>query len=150
MDFRVITDNSRYGVRVTAIIVKDNKLLTYKVKNQNHLVGGAIEVGESSYNAVFREVKEELGVECLVKDLMFVVENRFYYYDELHHMIEFHYKVELLESPPSYTVDENSFECEWLSIENLSNYDLRPKFIKKELQKWNGTVKHINIDLEKE
>ena len=68
MDFRVIGDTYRYGVRVTAIVVRDGKLLTYKVEDQNHLVGGAILVGEASRTAVAREVKEELGVDCEVED----------------------------------------------------------------------------------
>ena len=75
MDFRVVGDTYRYGVRVTAIVVRDGKLLTYKVEDQNHLVGGAILVGEASRKAVAREVKEELGVDCEVEELMFVVEN---------------------------------------------------------------------------
>ena len=56
VDFRVIGDTYRYGVRVSAIVVKDGKLLTYKVEGQNHLVGGAILVGEASRKAVAREV----------------------------------------------------------------------------------------------
>lgn len=147
MDFRVISENSRYGVRVSAIILKDDKLLTYQVENQNHLVGGAIKVGESSANAVMREVKEELGLECEVQDLMFVVENRFDYKGELHHMIEFHYKIKLLGETPNTTIDENKFQCEWISLIELSHYDIRPKFLKTELQNWKGCVRHIDIDM---
>lgn len=148
MDFRVIAENSRYGVRVSAIIIKNRKLLTYKVEDQNHLVGGAIEVGELSENAVIREVKEELGTECKVNNLMFVVENVFDYKGELHHMIEFHYKVEILGELPVTTLDENEFELEWISLEELQNYDLRPKFLKDKLQGWNGSLQHINIAFE--
>ena len=110
MDFRVIGDTYRYGVRVTAIVVRDGKLLTYKVEDQNHLVGGAILVGEASRKAVAREVKEELGVDCEVEELMFVVENRFNYKGELHHMIEFNYKVTLLAEVPSHTLDEGNYK----------------------------------------
>lgn len=147
MDFRVIADSYRYGVRVAAIIIKDGKLLTYKVENQNHLVGGAIKVGEASDEAVYREVKEELGLDCVVKDLMFIVENRFDYKGELHHMVEFHYKVEILGNVPIISLDEYALECEWISLSDLSYYDLRPKFLKDELQKWNGNIKHIDIAL---
>ena len=70
MDFRVIGDTYRYGVRVSAIVVKDGKLLTYKVEDQNHLVGGAILVGEASRKAVAREVKEELGVDVSDQDFL--------------------------------------------------------------------------------
>lgn len=147
MDFRVIAENYRYGVRVTAIILQDNQLLTYKVGNQRHLVGGAIQLGETSSAAVLREVKEELGVDCQVQELMFVVENRFDYQDELHHMIEFHYKVKLLGAIPKYTLDEVPYECEWLALENLSVYDVRPKFLKEELLKSATSVRHIVIEI---
>ena len=137
MDFRVIGDTYRYGVRVSAIVVKDGKLLTYKVEDQNHLVGGAILVGEASRKAVAREVKEELGVDCEVEELMFVVENRFDYKGELHHMIEFH------------TLDEGKYECEWIDLQRLSEYDIRPQYLTRELPLWKAGIKQIDIGFEK-
>lgn len=149
MDFRTITENGRYGVRVSAIVIQDGQLLTYKVADgQNHLIGGAIKIGESSHDAIMREVKEELGLESVVTDLMFVVENCFDYCGELHHMIEFHYKVNLLGVVPKTTVDEESFVCEWLPLENLSEYDVRPHYLQKELLYWKGSVKHIVLPSE--
>ena len=147
VDFRVIGDTYRYGVRVSAIVVKDGKLLTYKVEGQNHLVGGAILVGEASHKAVAREVKEELGVDCEVEELMFVVENRFDYKGELHNMIEFHYKVTLLEEVPSHTLDEGKCECEWIDLQRLSEYDIRPQYLIKELPLWKAGIKQIDISL---
>ena len=148
MDFRVIGDTYRYGVRVTAIVVRDGKLLAYKVEDQNHLVGGAILVGEASRKAVAREVKEELGVDCEVEELMFVVENRFDYKGELHHMIEFHYKVTLLGEVPSHTLDEGKYECEWIDLQRLNEYDIRPQYLIKELPLWKSGIKQIEIGLE--
>ena len=142
MDFRVIGDTYRYGVRVSAIVVKDGKLLTYKVEDQNHLVG------EASRKAVAREVKEELGVDCEVEELMFVVENRFDYKGELHHMIEFHYKVTLLGEVPSHTLDEGKYECEWIDLQRLSEYDIRPQYLTRELPLWKAGIKQIDIGLE--
>lgn len=147
MDFRTITENGRYGVRVTAIVMRDDALLTYKVDDQNHLVGGAISVGESTQAAVIREVNEELGLECDVKDLMFIVENRFDFEDELHHMIEFHYKVEIFGEVPEKILDGVPYECEWISLSKLNNFDIRPTFLKEKLEKWDGHIQHINVNL---
>lgn len=147
MDFRVIGDTYRYGVRVSAIVMREDKLLTYKVEDQNHLVGGAILVGEASRKAVAREVKEELGVDCEVEELMFVVENRFDYKGELHHMIEFHYKVTLLGEVPSHTLDEGKYECEWIDLQRLNEYDIRPQYLIKELPLWKVGIKQIDIGL---
>lgn len=143
MDFRVIDKKLRYGVRVSAIIIKDGKLLTYRYEGQNHIVGGAIRVGELTEDAVKREVKEELGVDCVVKDLMYVVENRFDFEDEFHHMIEFHYKVEIKEEIPPKLIDEVGYECEWIGLENLSEYDIRPRYLKTHLLNWKKEIVHI-------
>lgn len=148
MDFRTITEQGRHGVRVTAIILREASLLTYKVDDQYHLVGGAIHVGESTYEALLREVKEELGLTCNVKDLMFVVENRFDYKGEQHHMIEFHYGVELLGDPPLQVLDNGkSYTCVWLPLNKLETFDLKPSFLKKELAKWSGHMQHMDISL---
>ena len=147
MDFRVIGDTYRYGVRVSAIVMREDKLLTYKVEDQNHLVGGAILVGEVSHKAVAKEVKEELGVDCEVEELVFVVENRFDYKGELHHMIEFHYKVTLLGEVPSHTLDEGKYECEWIDLQRLSEHDIRPQYLIKELPLWKAGIKQIDISL---
>lgn len=148
MDFRTITDNGRYGVRVTGLIIRNNQLLSYKVDDQYHLVGGALTVGESSYKAIIREVKEELGLDCKVCDLMFIVENKFDYQGELHHMIEFHYKIDISGETPDYILDGEPYKCEWLPLDSLHLFDLRPKFLKTELPKWNGGIHHITISLD--
>ena len=110
-------------------------------------MGGAILVGEASRKAVAREVKEELGVDCEVEELMFVVENRFDYKGELHHMIEFHYKVALLGEVPSHTLDEGKYECEWIDLQSLNEYDIRPQYLIKELPLWKAGIKQIDISL---
>lgn len=149
MDFRVIGKSYRYGVRVTAIIIRDGKLLTYKVDGQNHLVGGAIKVGEATADAIVREVKEELGLSCEVKSLMYIVENRFDYQGELHHMVEFHYLVDFHGQVPTHTCDQEGFECQWLELDKLSNFDLRPKFLKDQLKHWSGQEVHVELPYEK-
>lgn len=146
MDFRTITHTHRYGVRVTALIIRDNQLLTYRCDEQNHLVGGAIEVGESTHDAVCREVKEELGLNCRVNALMFVVENRFDYKGELHHMVEFHYRVELDGEPPCNTLDDGKYCCQWLPLDHLEHYDLRPRFLKTALLNWQNNIEHVVVD----
>lgn len=146
MDFRVIGEEFRFGVRVTAIIRRQGKLLTYKYKDQFHLVGGAIKVGESSREAIVREVEEELGLACQVGALMFVVENRFNFEGELHHMVEFHYEVNLLGDPPKATLDEGDYECQWLNLESIRDMDIRPTYLKEKLVTWQDQIEHVEID----
>lgn len=63
MDFRTRVDNQIFGVRASALIIKDGKIfLTKDAKGCYYTIGGAIAVNETAQDAVVREVKEELGL----------------------------------------------------------------------------------------
>ena len=99
-DFRTKVGNTVFGVRATALIVQNGKLLVTKDKGKYYTIGGAIQVNEKTEDAVVREVKEELGVEAQAGQLAFVVENCFEQDGVSYHNIEFHYLVNLLEDAP--------------------------------------------------
>ena len=61
-DFRTKVGNTVFGVRATALIVQNRKLLVTKEKGKYYTIGGAIQVNESTEDAVVREVREELGL----------------------------------------------------------------------------------------
>ena len=74
-DFRTKIDSTVFGVRATALIVKDNRLFVIEDEDGCYTIGGAIQVNETTGDAVVREVKEELGVTSKAGPLAFVVEN---------------------------------------------------------------------------
>ena len=96
-DFRTKVGNTVFGVRATALIVEEGKLLVVEDEDGFYTIGGAIQVGERTEEAVIREVKEELGVKAQARQIAFVVENRFEQAGIHFHNIEFHYLVDLLE-----------------------------------------------------
>ena len=61
-DFRTKVGNTVFGVRATALILQNGKILVTKDKGKHYTIGGAIQVNESTEDAVVREVREELGV----------------------------------------------------------------------------------------
>ena len=63
-DFRTKVGNMVFGVRATALILQNRKLLVTKDKGKYYTIGGAIQVNERTEDAVVREVKEELGVKA--------------------------------------------------------------------------------------
>ena len=75
-DFRTKVGATVFGVRATALILQNRKLLVTKDKGKYYTIGGAIQVNESTEDAVVREVREELGVRAQAGQLAFVVENR--------------------------------------------------------------------------
>ncbi|NQG97090.1 NUDIX domain-containing protein [Streptococcus suis] len=145
MDFRTRIDNQIFGVRASALIIKDGKIfLTKDNKGRYYSIGGAIAVNETAQDAAVREVKEELGIDSRVNQLAFVVENQFIHEDRDFHNIEFHFIVEPIGEMPEEMIEGKLKQpCEWIELDNLVNLDVVPAFLAEELLIWNGQVKHI-------
>ena len=146
-DFRTKLDNTVFGVRATALIVEEGKLLVVEDEDGFYTIGGAIQVGERTEEAVIREVKEELGVKAQAGQLAFVVENHFEQAGVHFHNIEFHYFVDLLERAPlTMQEDEKTQPCEWIDLDELQNIQLVPAFLKTALPAWDGQLRHIHLE----
>ncbi|HEM4686068.1 TPA: NUDIX domain-containing protein [Streptococcus suis] len=145
MDFRTRINNQIFGVRATALLIKDGKVfLTKDDKGRYYTIGGAIAVNEVAADAVVREVKEELGVDSCVNQLAFVVENQFTHEGIDFHNIEFHFIVEPIGEMPKEMIEGKLKQpCEWIALDNLVNLDVVPAFLTQELPNWSGQVKHI-------
>ncbi len=145
MDFRTITDRRSFGVRATALLVRDNQIYLAKSPSGSYYpLGGAILVGETTEEAVKREVMEEIGIDVAVKELAFVVENQFVIDEKAFHQIEFHYILEPLEEPKSHMEEWGGRRsCEWIPISQLETIELQPSFLKTALTNWQGGVQHI-------
>ncbi|HFR4576620.1 TPA: NUDIX hydrolase [Streptococcus suis] len=151
MDFRTRVDNQIFGVRATALIIKDGKIfLTKDSKGCYYTIGGAIEVNEVAADAAVREVKEELGIYSRVNQLAFVVENQFTHEGIDFHNIEFHFIVEPIGEMPEKMIEGKLKQpCEWIALDKLVNLDVVPVFLAEELPNWDGQVKHIMNTKEK-
>ena len=146
-DFRTKVGNTVFGVRVTALIVEEGKLLVVEDEDGFYTIGGAIQVGERTEEAVIREVKEELGVKAQARQLAFVVENRFEQAGVHFHNIEFHYLVDLLEDAPlTMQEDERQLPCRWIALNQLHTVPLKPGFLKTVLPEWDGQLRHIHFE----
>ncbi len=146
-DFRTKVENTVFGVRATALILQNRKLLVTKDKDKYYTIGGAIQVNERTEEAVVREVREELGVASKAVQLAFVVENRFEQDGVNYHNIEFHYLVNLLEDAPlTMQEDEKMQPCEWIDLDKLEGIQLVPAFLKTALPNWDRQLRHIHLN----
>ena len=146
-DFRIKVENTVFGVRATALIVQNHKLLVTKDKDKYYTIGGAIQVNERTEDAVVREVREELGVASKAVQLAFIVENRFEQAGVHYHNIEFHYLVDLLEDAPlTMQEDAKPLPCRWLALDDLYTVNLKPAFLKTALPDWDGQLRHIHLN----
>lgn len=91
-----------------------------------YLPGGHVEFDESAAEALAREMLEETGTPCTVGDLLLSTENRF-----TSHKGKRHHEITLVFSA-AVPVDakvrslESDLTFEWIRIEDLDRYDLRP------------------------
>jgi len=70
--------NKKISIRVAGILIKNNKILLiqHKKKKQKYWLapGGNLEYGENIHTCLKREFKEELSLEILIQDFLFLVE----------------------------------------------------------------------------
>ena len=83
-----------------ALIEKEDKYLVFKAKDNKNIkefyrsLGGGIEFGETSEQALKREIKEEINTEIINLKLIKVIENIFEYDGLNMHEIVFIYKAD--------------------------------------------------------
>lgn len=96
-------------------------------------IGGGIEYGESSRDAVVRELREELGVEVENLQLLGVLENIFIYEGRQGHEIVFVFDAEFVnkslyeqEEIDGYEQEANiKFKAKWFSLDEIENGNSR-------------------------
>ena len=76
-DIQIIDDGTAFNYRVSGAVIKDNKILLNRLKNDNFwiFVGGKLVFGENSEKAIIREYFEETGANIGVERLAACVEN---------------------------------------------------------------------------
>jgi 8-oxo-dGTP diphosphatase len=125
-----------------ASIVKENKVLVaHAIGNKNtFLPGGHIEFGESAKDALIRELEEELGVSCVVRDFLGLVEHKWLNKGILNCEINQVFKIQSNElqisaNPKSM---ESHIEFFWRGADELE--DLQPYPLRKAIKNYlNGS-----------
>jgi len=161
---------ARFSTRAVAVIVHrdERRVLVSRatIDDSWALPGGRIEIGETSSEAVRREMREELDVEVEVGRLLWVTEEFFEFAGLAWHGIAFYYLVRLPNDSPIYDREESSgieefveniFVPEhlraevnrlemifcWHDRERLHELTLYPRFLQDRLRLLPGTTEHI-------
>lgn len=122
------------NIRPNALVIikKDDNLLIQKGLDSKtdrvfcRLLGGGIEFGESSSEALKREISEELGATILNEKLLCISENIFEFNGQTGHEITFLYSGDLLEEElygqkTIKIADKDNRHAEWVSIDEVKN-----------------------------
>lgn len=130
-----------FHYRVVGVIVKDNKYLIQNIGGKDYYVlpGGHVRVGETSEEALIREVKEELEIDILKKDFrLFCYHENIYEKDNrVEHWIEQYYIINAKLEKDSWSFVENDIDgfktlnYSFVTKEELEKIDLKPLSVKK-------------------
>ncbi len=143
------------NIRVGGIIMRDGRLLMVGNERSDYLysVGGRIKFGETTEEAIVREVLEETGVKMEIDRLGFVHENYFYgdaptNLGKLIYEISFFFYMKVPRDfepiNESFTEDQSMEHLKWVSLdEDIKMY---PTFFRTELQNPTDTVKYFVSD----
>lgn len=154
MDIDVKMDTGEFKYRVVGILFDDqNRVLMQMVQDNPFycLPGGRVELGESSIEAVRRELEEELGFDVKVEKPLFLLENFFKRSSGKDvHEIGIFFKVTSLVAPKEdWEIVENdkgvlkTLRYKWATLDELKNEDLRPAFLKEKLLNLNENFEQI-------
>lgn len=140
-DCAFINENYRFRYRTGGIIIKDDKMLFAKCskKNYYYMIGGAVNLGETSLNCIEREIFEETGLKTEVEKLSVICENFFKEknseIDEcIHHIIEFYYSMKIIDFNSLKMISDNGNELIWISIKDIQNSNIKPNFIRNRIK----------------
>ena len=136
----VSESNISFHYRVRGILKQDDKFLIMCVDDAGyyHLPGGHVEVGESSEQAIKREIKEEIGIEVNINKLICVNEQFFAKGNINCHELVFYFMVNAKDKTKVEDVtrienDKGKIcknEIRWVTAEELKYIDLKPRIIK--------------------
>lgn len=119
-----------------ALIIKEGKMLAIKLDDNGDVFyimpGGGQESEEQLSDAVYREVSEELGIEIIPKDLVFVIEG---IHGERFHRVDLVFLCEYVGEIPDAVLhgDTNQTGYDWLDIENLISQPLYPSKLRRQI-----------------
>ncbi|HHT7189012.1 TPA: NUDIX hydrolase [Bacillus cereus] len=119
-------------VRVTGILIEDEKVLLVKQKVANRnwsLPGGRVENGEMLEEAMIREMREETGLEVNIQKLLYVCDKP----DTRPSLLHITFLLERIEGEirlPSNEFDHNPIhDVQMVPIKDLSYYGFSETFI---------------------
>lgn len=139
--------------RVSAVIRNRDKILVHHSAKIDHctLIGGRIQEGEDSIEALKREVKEEIGFDTQYVCPIAIVENFYDAKDRYYHEILFVHELKFIDKSvynlesyePAEIEKKDVLKFKWIRLSDDNEYKFVPKMLKKLLTEGGGKFQHI-------
>jgi ADP-ribose pyrophosphatase len=146
------TDACTFNYRVGAIITNGDKILLASNNRDSHFytVGGRVQLGETSEQALKREICEELGSDCNIAKLAAIHENFFEEHGVTYHEIALFYLVELpnyIDITREHPTNGGLLEkFQWFDIDKTDSMTVYPTFLKTDLPTLGEQFLHFVTD----
>lgn len=159
MDAAINTSEGRLKLRVSGIIIHDNKILLEEYDGDTlFFPGGTVNFYETSEDAIKRELLEEVDKEFVIDGLVSI--NEEYYYNAKNsktHCINFYYKMKFKNPNDADSIDmdrvenDHGYMCQhhykWIDLSDLKNVDLVPVKMKEQIIDNNICTHNVINDL---
>ena len=114
-------------IRAAALAVRDDRILLARHRKGGReyylLPGGGVEEGELARDTLVRELREEAGVDCEIRDLRYVVETRSP--DGGRHVLQLVFETGISGEIGAST-DPRVAGCAWHAVEDLRRLKIHP------------------------
>ena len=150
MEIKFEQDGLKFNVRSSCIIKDKNHkqvLLSDMRGVKTHkayiLPGGRLDVLENSKEAIIREIQEELGVDInpVLVSVEEIIEKSTNF-----HMLEFIYYAEIDNFSLIKTLDDGWDKFKIVDLNEIDNYDIRPKTVKELIKQEKYDIINHNIN----
>lgn len=155
-DISIMVGEHLLNFRVSAVIKKGDKILVHHTIGSEHftLPGGRVKEGESSIEAIKREIKEELNIETEYIRAVSIIENFFEMKGKQYHEIlmthELKFKEEEIYNKESYEPAEidkkDKLEFFWIKVKDIEQMNFVPNAMKEILKNESNEFVHIIND----
>lgn len=139
-DVSFVRGNSLFRLRAAAVILRGDSVLMMGNDTVPYLysIGGAVHLGETTEDAVRREVLEETGLQLSVDRLLAVHQNFFVDKDlggEAWHELAFYYLMKAPDTLPDVDTHSDSMigakeHSIWVPLDRFGEYNAYPRFFK--------------------
>lgn len=150
MDIRTFFNETKFDIRSCGILKKEDKVLISNEEDGSQtLPGGAIKIGETTEQAVVRELLEETNLHVKVERLVAVVENFFILDNIPYQQLIFVYELSLVTtSIKEICCKEETVSSEWLKKNEIRA--LKPHILEQLIYQPKQEFQHlINKEREK-
>ena len=144
-----------FKFRVSGVIVRNGKVLLVEMDNAGFfcLPGGHVELGETTEEAMIREMKEETTKDTYIKEYLGNIENFFVnkHNVSIHEIASYYlmdFKDDEIKDLSRIENDEGTLvnlNFKWFDLDKLNDVNIKPAYLKDILNKDNLVFNHLII-----